>query len=86
MKFTAGFFFALFSSACSERFVRGIAAGANAVGDTDPTISVACESETGELRIFKFVGFEEARWVLPEVKQEHVEPAGETEPSPVAVQ
>jgi hypothetical protein len=44
------------------------------------------ESETGELRIFKFVGFEEARWVLPEVKQEHVEPAGETEPSPVAVQ
>src|SRR6185369_7417019 len=24
------------------------------------------ESEGGELRIFKFVGFEEARWVLPE--------------------
>jgi hypothetical protein len=24
------------------------------------------ESETGELRIFKYVGFEEAQWVLPE--------------------
>jgi hypothetical protein len=24
------------------------------------------ESEAGELRIFKFVGFEEARWVLPD--------------------
>lgn len=24
------------------------------------------EDETGALRIFKFVGFEEARWVLPE--------------------
>jgi hypothetical protein len=28
------------------------------------------ESETGELRIFKFVGFEEARWILPEPKPE----------------
>lgn len=26
------------------------------------------EAEAGELRIFKFVGFEEARWVLPEPK------------------
>lgn len=26
------------------------------------------ESETGELRICKYVGFEEARWVLPEAK------------------
>jgi len=26
------------------------------------------ETEDGELRIFKFVGFEEARWVLPEAK------------------
>ena len=24
------------------------------------------ESESGELRVFKYVGFEEARWVLPE--------------------
>ena len=29
------------------------------------------ESETGELRIFKFIGFEEARWVLPEQKPEN---------------
>src|SRR5580704_906336 len=28
------------------------------------------ESETGELRIYKFVGFEEAQWVLPENKIE----------------
>ena len=26
------------------------------------------ESETGETRICKYVGFEEARWVFPEVK------------------
>ena len=26
------------------------------------------ESDTGEIRICKYVGFEEARWVLPEVK------------------
>ena len=26
------------------------------------------ESEAGQLRIYKFVGFEEAQWVLPEVK------------------
>ena len=24
------------------------------------------EAESGELRIYKFVGFEEARWVVPE--------------------
>jgi hypothetical protein len=28
------------------------------------------ESENGALRIFKFVGFEEAQWVLPEAKPE----------------
>jgi hypothetical protein len=28
------------------------------------------ELETGELRIFKFVGFEEARWTQPEPKAE----------------
>jgi hypothetical protein len=37
------------------------------------------ESEDGTLRIFKFVGFEEARWQLPEAKPEeivsHIEPA-----------
>jgi hypothetical protein len=26
------------------------------------------ESETGELRIYKYVGFEEAQWQLPETK------------------
>lgn len=26
------------------------------------------ESEAGEIRICKYVGFEEARWILPEVK------------------
>jgi hypothetical protein len=31
------------------------------------------EAPTGELRIFKFVGFEEAQWVLPELKPEAVE-------------
>ena len=30
------------------------------------------ESEDGTLRIFKFVGFEEALWVQPEVKPEEV--------------
>jgi hypothetical protein len=29
------------------------------------------ESENGALRIFKFVGFEEAQWVLPEAKPEN---------------
>jgi hypothetical protein len=28
------------------------------------------ESENGALRIFKFVGFEEAQWVLPEARPE----------------
>ena len=28
------------------------------------------ESESGVLRIYKFVGFEEAQWVLPETKLE----------------
>ena len=28
------------------------------------------ETENGELRIFKFVGFEEARWVIPDPRPE----------------
>jgi hypothetical protein len=28
------------------------------------------ESEGGDLRIFKFIGFEEARWVVPDPKRE----------------
>ena len=38
------------------------------------------ESESGDLRIFKFVGFEEARWMLPEPKSE----AAPREPEPSA--
>jgi hypothetical protein len=45
------------------------------------------QSESGELRIFKFVGFEEAKWVLPEAKLDlgH-EVAVDAETSSVAVQ
>jgi hypothetical protein len=41
------------------------------------------ESETGELRIFKFVGFEEARWEPTEPKPEKSEPASTLTPPPV---
>jgi len=34
------------------------------------------ESENGTLRIFKFVGFEEAQWIVPEAKAEPSDPAG----------
>jgi hypothetical protein len=34
------------------------------------------ESADGEMRIFKYVGFEEAKWVLPEAKPEQVESDG----------
>ena len=45
------------------------------------------ESETGELRIFKFIGFEEARWVLPESKFESSpESSIEAGPIPVSVE
>jgi hypothetical protein len=44
------------------------------------------ESESGALRICKYVGFEEAEWIVPEVKSglESVPPAsgpGESEPA-----
>jgi hypothetical protein len=42
------------------------------------------ESETGELRIFKFIGFEEARWVAPEPKPEAF-PASSIEAGPIPV-
>jgi hypothetical protein len=42
------------------------------------------ETETGELRIYKYVGFEEAQWQLPEVKTtQDAAPPTETTP-PVA--
>jgi hypothetical protein len=31
------------------------------------------ESEDGELRIFKYVGFEQAQWLIPEVKNSGTE-------------
>lgn len=34
------------------------------------------ESESGDLRICKFIGFEEARWVLPESKTESASALG----------
>ena len=41
-----------------------------ALRDTAARLDVGdlLESEDGSLRIFKFVGFEEAQWVLPEAK------------------
>jgi hypothetical protein len=42
------------------------------------------EDESGALRIFKFVGFEEARWVLPEPAPETA-PAGDPATVPVTV-
>ena len=43
-----------------------------ALKDTGTPLEVGdlLETEDGALRIFKFVGFEEARWVLPEAKPE----------------
>jgi hypothetical protein len=43
------------------------------------------EAENGELRIFKFVGFEEARWVIPEPKPEETKPETPS-PEPAAIQ
>jgi hypothetical protein len=34
------------------------------------------EAQDQSLRIYKYVGFEEARWVLPEVKSDEAAPAG----------
>ena len=38
--------------------------------DTDEALQVGdiLEIEGGELRIYKYVGFEEAQWVIPEIK------------------
>ena len=38
------------------------------------------ESESGELRIYKYVGFEEAQWIVPEVK-----PAAESAASTIVM-
>jgi hypothetical protein len=38
--------------------------------DSDEPLQVGdiLEAESGELRIYKYVGFEEAQWVIPEMK------------------
>lgn len=38
-------------------------------------IGDALETASGDLRVCKYVGFEEARWVLPEAKPEQGNPA-----------
>lgn len=43
------------------------------------------ESENGELRIYKYVGFEQAQWQLPEVKPE-LSPAPPVLDPPVSTQ
>ena len=44
------------------------------------------ESEAGELRIYKFIGFEEAQWVLPEAKPVLPPPSTEAAPIPATVE
>jgi hypothetical protein len=54
-----------------------------AVKDTDTPLQVGdiLESELGDLRIYKYVGFEEAQWQIPEVKTNS---ASEPEATPPA--
>ena len=40
------------------------------LGESEDEFEGELEAEDGSLRIFKFVGFEEAQWVLPEAKPE----------------
>ncbi|MEZ5403540.1 MAG: hypothetical protein R2729_27925 [Bryobacteraceae bacterium] len=42
----------------------------SALRESDSPLEIGdlLEDESGALRIYKYVGFEEARWVLPEVK------------------
>ena len=51
-----------------------------ALRDSEAPLEVGdlLESEDGTLRIFKFVGFEEAIWVLPEPKPEEIAAAPES--------
>lgn len=46
-------------------------------GDEPLTVGDLLESDRGELRICKYVGFEAAQWVLPEVKPRVEAPADE---------
>jgi hypothetical protein len=46
------------------------------------SIGDVLESSTGELRICKYVGFEEAKWFIPEPKQVTEQPVGAAEAAP----
>jgi hypothetical protein len=54
-----------------------------AMRETDEPLLVGdlLESESGELRICKYVGFEPAQWVVAEPKPQFVAPAGDAEPA-----
>ena len=49
-----------------------------ALKDTEQALHIGdiVEGESGELRIYKYVGFEEAQWAVPEVKAAEGAPAG----------
>jgi hypothetical protein len=49
--------------------------------ETPLAIGDLLESDSGGLRICKYVGFEPAQWVLPEIKHPH---AAEAEPEPAS--
>ncbi len=53
-----------------------------ALRDTPEALRVGdlLENESGDLCIYKYVGFEEARWIVPEVKSllDPAQPSGET--------
>ncbi len=50
-------------------------------GDQPLQIGDILESDSGELRIYKYVGFEEAQWQIPDIKL-GMEPASSPSPSP----
>ena len=58
-----------------------------ALRETEQALQVGdlLELEGGELRIYKYIGFEEARWLVPEATQAASEPALEPAPPPADV-
>lgn len=57
-----------------------------ALKDSDDPLEVGdiLESDSGELRIYKYVGFEEAQWLSPEVKTNLENAPSETGQAPMA--
>jgi hypothetical protein len=53
--------------------------------DTDSPLAVGdlLQADSGALYLYKYVGFEEARWVLPEAKAE-APPVPPSEPTPAS--